>query len=221
MLMGTMLLLSLLMSSCATMKQPSLRIEHYTLEYGPPKPLERRPLPVTLKIERFSAAPPYDTQQMVYREGSFKRETYAYHRWRAHPGDLLSNALARDMRHSALFRAVLQEGSSVGATHIMEGSVDEFFEWNDEEGWKAVLTLTVTLIKGTEPTTSRQVLFQNTFRAVRPCKEKTPLGLAEAMSEAMARVSGEIIKAVHERLSSGNGHLSFVIGRCSMSSPRK
>jgi ABC-type uncharacterized transport system auxiliary subunit len=166
--------------------------------------LERRPLPVMLQIERFSVAPPYDTQQMVYREGSFKRETYAYHRWRAHPGDLLSNALARDMRHSALFRAVLQEGSSVGATHIMEGSVDEFFEWNDKEDWKAVLALTITLIKATEPATSRQVLFQNTFRAVRPCKEKTPLGLAEAMSDAMAHVSERIIKLVYDRLSMSN-----------------
>lgn len=204
--MWVMLLLFLFMSSCAPGKQPSLKIEHYTLEYGPPKPLERPALPVILKIERFSVAPSYSTRQMVYRDRSFKRETYAYHRWRAHPGDLVSDYLARDMRHSGLFRAVVQEGSTIGLTHVMEGSLDEFFELNEEEGWKAVLTVTATLIKANETDTSKKILFQKTFRALQPCKEKSPGGLAEAMSEAMSRVSGEIIQTVYDHLALVSDH---------------
>ena len=203
--LGIMLLLPSLMSSCATVRQPSLRVQHYTFEYAPPEVTEHPPLPAILKIERFNAAPSYSTEQMIYRDGSFKRETYTYHRWRAYPGDLVSDFLARDMRHSGLFKAVVQERSTIAATHILEGSLDEFFEWNEEEGWKAVLTVTATLITAKEVDMNKRVLFQKTFRALEPMREKTPRGLAEAMSKAVAAVSEEILQTVYERLSVTNG----------------
>ncbi|MFO7461512.1 MAG: ABC-type transport auxiliary lipoprotein family protein [Desulfatiglandales bacterium] len=203
--MWTVLLFFFLLASCATMKQPSLRIEHYTLEYAPPEHPERPPLPVVVKIQRFRVAPSYDTLQMVYRDRSFKRSTYTYHRWRAHPGDLVSDYLARDMRHSGLFRAVVQDESAIAPTHVLEGSLDEFFEWNDEQGWKAVLSLTATLIRAGESDISRKILFQKAFRTLQPCREKTPNGLVEAMSEAMARLSKEIAETLHEHLSPVGG----------------
>lgn len=201
-----MVLLLFIMGACTSLQQPSLRVDHYTLEYAPPPPVGRQALSVILRVERFSVAASYNTQQMVYREGSFKRETYAYHRWRANPGDLVSDNLARDMRQSGLFQAVVQEGSTVAATHIVEGSVDEFFEWSSGEGWKAALTVTATLIKAKEIDTSKKILFQQRFHVLQPCREKSPTGFAEAMSEAMSRVSGQIMKTMHEHLSSAIGH---------------
>lgn len=195
------LLLFLLVSACATVRQTSLKIEHYTLEYAPPGSMDLPSLPVIIRIERFSVAPSYNARQMVYRDRSFQRETDPYHRWRAHPGDLVSDSLIRDMRHSGLFKAAVQEGSAVAATHVLEGSLDEFFEWNDEAGRRAVLTVTATLITAKETDTSKKIIFQETFRALEPLEEKTPRGLAEAMSRAMSRVSGEIIKTVYDRLS--------------------
>jgi cholesterol transport system auxiliary component len=187
------------------MKQPSLKIDHYTLEYASPKPGDLPQLPVVLKVERFSISPLYDTRQIVYRDRSFKRETYTYHRWRAHPADLVTDYLARDMRHSGLFLAVLEEGSTVPPTHLLEGSVDEFFEWDSAEGWKAVLTVSATFISAKETDTVRRILFQRTFHAIQPFQEKTPEGLAQAMSEAMSRVSLDVMTAVYESLSVGGG----------------
>lgn len=199
------LLLLLSMTSCASMKQPSLKIDHYTLEYVSPNLGDLPQLPVILKVERFTVSPLYDTRQIVYRDRSFKRETYTYHRWRAHPADLVTDYLARDMRHSGLFRAVQEEGSTVPPTHILEGSVDEFFERDAAEGWKAVLTVSATLIRAKETDTARRILFQRTFHAVQPYQEKTPEGLAQAMSRAMDRVSRDVMKAVYESLSEGGG----------------
>ena len=199
------LLLLLSLTSCASMKQPSLKFDHYTLEYASPELGDLPQLPVMLKVERFTVSPLYDTRQIVYRDQSFKRETYTYHRWRAHPADLVTDYLARDMRYSGLFRAVLEEGSTVPPTHILEGSVDEFFEWDAQEGWKAVLTLSATLIRAKETDTAGRIIFQRTFHAVQPYREKTPAGLAAAMSEAMSRVSKDVMKAVYESLSEGSG----------------
>jgi ABC-type uncharacterized transport system auxiliary subunit len=194
------LLLLLSMTSCASMKQPSLTIEHYTLEYASPKLGDLPQLAVILKVEPFSISSLYDTRQIVYRDHAFKRETYTYHRWRANPADLVTDYLARDMRNSGLFRAVLEQGSTLSPTHILEGSLDEFFEWDSAEGWKAVLTVTVTLIKAKETDMARRILFQRTFHAIQPYQEKTPQGLAEAMSEAMSRLSEELIRTVYEHL---------------------
>ena len=199
------LLLLLSITSCSSMKQPSLKIDHYTFEYAAPKPGDLKQLPVILKVEPFSVSPLYDTRQIVYRDQSFIRETYNYHRWRANPADLVTDFLARDMRNSGLFRAVVEQGSSVSPTHILEGSLDEFFEWDSAEGWKAVLTVTATLIKAKETDTARRILFQKTFHEIQPYQEKTPKGLAQAMSEAMSRLSEEVIKAVYEHLSSVPG----------------
>jgi ABC-type uncharacterized transport system auxiliary subunit len=199
--MWMMFLFFFFLSSCATIKEPGVRVEQYTLEYAPPEHPERQLVPVILKVQRFSVASPYNTLQMVYRDRSFKRATYTYHQWRADPGDLVSNYLARDMRHSGLFRAVVQDESTVAPTHLLEGSLDEFFEWDDEEGCKAVLSITATLVKARESDISKKILFQKTFRTLQPCKERSPRGLAEAMSEAMSRVSGEMTRSVYDHLS--------------------
>jgi ABC-type uncharacterized transport system auxiliary subunit len=198
--LGTTMLLLLFLASCASMKQPSLKIDHYTLEYAPPKTGDLPPLTAVIKVERFSVASDYATPQMVYRDRSFKRETYFYHQWRANPRDLVTDYLSRDMRQSGLFKAVLPESSTLSPTHILEGSLDEFFEQDTEEGWRAVLTVTITLIKTKEADLTEGILFQETFHASQPCKDKSPGGVAEAMSEAMSRVSGEVIHTVYDRL---------------------
>jgi ABC-type uncharacterized transport system auxiliary subunit len=199
----SMLLFLLFMSSCGGMKQPSLKIDHYTLEYASPRPGDLPQLPVILKVVRFRVAPLYDTRQIVYRDKSYKREAYTYHRWRAHPADLVTDYLTRDMRQSGLFEAVVQAGSKLSPTHMLEGSLEEFFEWNAAEGWKAVLTVSATLVKAGETDASGGILFQRTFHAIQPYQEKTPEGLAKAMSEAMSRVSEELMRTVYGHLSSG------------------
>ena len=196
----TLLPLSFLPSGCATLKQPALKVEFYTLEYAPPRARDSKPLPVALRVERFSAAPIYDTGRIIYRDREFRREAYVYDRWRADPADLVAYYLIRDLRECDLFQAVLSRESSISPSHVLEGSVDEFLEWDRAADWQAVLAVSITLVAQAEPDLAKKVLFQKSFRAVKTCKEKNPRGLAEAMSEAMAAVSEEIIRQVYDHL---------------------
>jgi ABC-type uncharacterized transport system auxiliary subunit len=82
----------------------------------------------------------------------------------------------------------------------MEGSVDEFYEWDSEEGWKAVLTLSAVLLRHPEPDLSKRIVFQKTFHAVKPCKRRNVAALSEAMSEAMAEVSAQVIRTTYQVL---------------------
>lgn len=187
----------LLLSACLNLGQPRDKIEFYTLEYDPPQIAGLEPLPFVIRMERFSVAPIYNTNRIIYRDRSFKRDTYAYYKWRANPGDLVTYFLSRDIKQSGLFKAVLPHNSRFPSFYMLEGSVDEFLEWDTEENWKAILSVSITLMSENEPDISKRILFQKTYRGREVCSQKHPRSLADAMSKSMAEVSEKIIKDIY------------------------
>ncbi len=194
------LLLVLFLGSCAGLEKPRAKIEFYTLEYKPVPITDLEPLPIVIRLVRFSVAPAYNSVLMIYRDGSFKRKAYFYHKWRANPGDLVTYFLSRDMKQSGLFKAVLPYDSAFPSSYVVEGSVDQLFERHTTENWEAVLTISITLMAENEPDISKRVIFQKTYGKKEPCKQKNPVALAEAMSQAMADISEKITRDVYSHL---------------------
>jgi len=192
-----LLSMSLVLCSCFNLKQPRNKIEFYTLEYDLPRISGLEPIPLVIRIARFSVFSTYNTNRIIYQDDSFKRDSYAYHKWRINPGDLVTYFLSRDMQRSGLFKAILPHDSRFPSSYMLEGSVDDFFEWDIEKNWKAILTITVTLMSENEPDISKKILFQKTYRAKKACNQKNPQALAEAMSQAMGEISGKIIRDIH------------------------
>ncbi|RLF59157.1 MAG: hypothetical protein DRN37_04135 [Thermoplasmata archaeon] len=192
--------LILALTACFQLKHPKNRVQYYILEYDPPPVTRPSPLPAAIRVERFSVAPMYNTDRMVYRDRSFRRDEYVYHKWRANPADMVAYFLSRDIRDSGLFRAVLPSESRLAASYILEGSVDDFFEQDREDEWQAVLTLSITIVSADEPDVSSAILYQKTYRARKTCRQKNPRGLAEAMSLAMAEISKNIIGDLYDCL---------------------
>lgn len=125
---GTLLILVFVITlqGCLTLKQPSHKIDYYTLEYET-LPFEQKgkdiPLSSILRLERFSIAPLYNTDRIIFRDRDFKRTSYRYHRWRNNPADLVTFYLGRDMRNSGRFQAVTSYNSSIPYTHKVEGEL--------------------------------------------------------------------------------------------------
>ncbi|MCF6291439.1 MAG: ABC-type transport auxiliary lipoprotein family protein [Desulfobacterales bacterium] len=200
----TVLAVALISAGCATLKRPALEIEYYTLEYDSPAvdlPGATGPLAALLRVERFSAAPPYETNRIVFRERQFDLDTYFYHRWRAVPADLVSYFLTRDLQQSGLFKAVSPSVTTMPHTHVVAATVDEFLEWDTDRGRQAVITLHLSLIVAREPDISKRVLFQERFTARYPCGDKQPREVARAMSLAMADISRQVAIRIHQALS--------------------
>ena len=137
--------LPILFGACVSLKQPVNKIEYYTLEYPPPKIKTLHPLPHVIRMDRFTVAPPYNTSQIIYRDQSFKRNAYVYYRWQTNPGATVTTLLKRDIKNSGLFKAVLNPGSRFSSQYMIEGTVDEFFEWDTQNEWKAILTVSIIL----------------------------------------------------------------------------
>jgi ABC-type uncharacterized transport system auxiliary subunit len=195
---------ALILSACVPSGKPQNKIEFYTLEYSLSQKSGLKSIPVVIRIERFSVAPMYNTTRMIYRDSSFKRSAYVLHKWRANPGNLATYFLIRDIKQSGLFKAVIPHDSGFPSSYVLEGSVDEFFEWDSVKEWRAVLSLAITLMAHNEPDISKRVLFQKAYRVTKPCKEKHPSALARAMSLAMKEISGEILEDVYNVLKDRN-----------------
>jgi cholesterol transport system auxiliary component len=155
---------------------------------------------VVLKVERFHVAPEFNTYQMVYGEGAFKRNVYHYHQWRSNPGDLVTYALMRDLRNSGSFAGVLPRESPIPPTHVLEGMVDQIYEKDGSATCDAVLSMSITLLIVGEPDLTKRILLQKSYQETEPCGRRNPDALAEAMSHAMRRVSGKIIEDLKAHL---------------------
>lgn len=185
---------------CIGIKQPDRKIAYYTLEYAHPVFEVKKPLSSVIRIDRFTAAPFCNSNKIIYRERSFKRNEYHYHKWRTNPGDLVTYFLLRDIGESSLFKAALSFDSRPPSSHLLEGMVDEFYEEDHKDFREAVLSISVTLMAENEQDSSKSVLLQKRYSARETCRQKNPIALAEAMSKAMARISEMIITDVYSTL---------------------
>jgi ABC-type uncharacterized transport system auxiliary subunit len=192
--------LTLPLSACLDLKQPSSKIEYYSLEYDPPRMGDRQSVSHVIKVELFSVSPIYNTRKIIYRDDAYKRSAYGYHKWRANPAALVTYFLARDMRQSGLFKAVVTPNSRFPHAYVLGGSVDEFFESDTQAGCQADLSLNIVLMNEHETDVSKKIVFQKSYHIRKPCRQKNPRALAEAMSTAMAEASTQIIDEVYNRL---------------------
>ncbi len=192
--------IALAMAACLNLKQPRTKIEYYTLEYDPPVPDHHPPLCEPIRLNQFVVSPIYNTNRIIYREGLFKREAYVYHKWRANPADVITYLLRRDLQQSGLFKAVVSRESRLPSAYVLEGSVDEFLEWNTKTGWEAFLSLSIILMQENEPDISKKILFQKTYFSNKPCRQKNPGALAEAMSSAMSEISAQIMLDIYNAI---------------------
>ncbi|MFQ5483812.1 MAG: ABC-type transport auxiliary lipoprotein family protein [Desulfobacterales bacterium] len=188
-------------NGCIGANQPAIKTTNYTLEYDSPKFVRLKPLPVVIRVAKFQTVPLYDDKRIIFKTDTYKRDAYHYHKWRTRPGDLISSFLARDLQKSSLFRVVFAFDSSLPASHIISGTVDEIFEEDKEDAWNAVLSISITLMRENEPDINKRIIFQNRYRIKEVCKEKTLSSFAEAMSKAMSLISEAIISDTYHALS--------------------
>ena len=194
------LCLTLPLAACLDFKQPKNKIEYYTLEYDPPNVGNHHPLPHVIRVQQFSASPIYNSNRIIYRDESYKRQAYAYHKWRANPSKLVTYFLKRDLEQSGLFKAVLPGDNRFATSYLVEGSVDDFLEKSADNTWEAALSVSIVFMDEKETDISRKVLFQKSYRSNQLCRQKNPRALAAAMSLAMSDVTGKIITDLYNSL---------------------
>jgi len=193
--------LIILAAGCASGK-PANTIDYFMLDYPPPGIQEAARLDEVIKIERFSVAHLFNSNAIVFRTGSYGLRTFHHERWKTNPGNMVTDYLIRDCRHAGLFRAVFSYRDPEASRFILEGGVVEFLEVEQQDGRKALLSITVTLLDLKQTEIPKKVIFQKSYSHAAKCSEKGPGGLARGLSESMERLSGQIISDVYHAVKS-------------------
>jgi ABC-type uncharacterized transport system auxiliary subunit len=198
---GFLTLLMVFVSGCSFGAKAAYQVNQYTLEYPSPVLKETAQIKELIKVERFSVANAFDTSAIVYRDGPNLRNIDPYNRWRTKPGDTVTDFLIRDLRHSGLFQAVFSYNGNDETRYLLEGQVNEFLESKDKDGLKAVLSLNVTFFDLSKKETTEKVIFQRDYRYAEPLERETYGALAQAMSQAMEKFSGQMMMDLHQAMS--------------------
>lgn len=198
---GTIIVLTVMLSACMGNSAPSRPTYYYTLDYPSPSVPIKHQLPSILRVERFTVSPPFQTQRIIYADKGTMRNSYAYHQWIAPPGELLPYFLVRDLRKTNGFKSVLTPDATLSATHSLHGWVEEFVEKDGNPDCHAQAIIHISLINNINPDPAQKIMLQKRYQAAAPCKAKTPAALSEAMSAVLAKISTDVTKDIHRRLS--------------------
>lgn len=198
--LGMIFACMLVLTGCIGNASAPSTVYYYTIDYDSEAPSAPSRLPVVLRVNRFSASPPFNTQRIVYAEKNLHRNTYTYHHWIAQPGELLSYLLARDLDYCDGFLAVLPADATQPATHDVYGWIEEFIEIDDHNPWQASISVHITLASALDPDASRRILMQKHYRQKAECKAKTPAALAQAMSAAVAFIYKDVVRDIYSHL---------------------
>jgi ABC-type uncharacterized transport system auxiliary subunit len=191
---------ALLLAACAVPKSKPQPVYYYTLDNKPIELSMPQRLPVVVRVERFTASPLFDTQQIIYGDKGLHRNTYANFKWIALPAELMAYALARDMQQCGGFQAVLTPHAPAPPTHAINGFVEEFLEEDFSQPAQAALRMDITLIDVREPDPVKRIVFQKNYSTKTPCESQTPAALAQAMSVAAIQLNTEIIQDIYRHL---------------------
>ncbi len=192
-------ILSFFLGGCMSLKNPSLGIEFYALEYSFPEFENLEQIGSTLKIRRFGSASVYNTNYMIYRTEPNRLASYTYHKWRTPPAGMITDSIFSDLRSSGLFKGIIPYTSNASSDFILEGYVEEFCEWDEDGDWYARISVTITLISQDRDTPDR-IVFQKNYDKKERCIDKTPIEVAKAMSRAMKIVSEEVILDIYNSI---------------------
>ena len=193
--------LVLAFSGCMRAPSAAKPVYYYTLDYSPAPRSFAKPVPWVLRVERFTASPPFNSQRIIYADKGLHRNAYAHFQWVAQPGELLAYSLARDLRQTNAFQAVWAPDGASTPTHLVTGWVEEFTEEDFVQPSQASVKISISLIDVRDADPVRRILFQKTFSAKAPCKESTPAALSVAMSGAVSKISTAMIEEIYSHLS--------------------
>jgi len=180
-----------LLSACASTPET-----HFYRLSAPTLTLAHQPVAGVLYVESFEADAVFSDDRVVYRTSPYKLDYYNYHRWTSPPAVHLTDYLRDAYARSGLFSRVVT-ASTPPPDAILSGRVTGFEEVDESASvWLGRLELELTL----SDAQSTAVLWNQRFSESEPLAQRTPEGLAIALSTAMERIVQSSAPALAEAM---------------------
>ncbi len=185
---------ALVCSACVDLEQPYLERHFHLVEA--PRPTESAAIPAAaqrdaavevLLVRPFAISPSFEGRGLVYKriDGTF--ESDYYDEFFVSPAAMLTQ-LARDwIANAALVATVIDSGSALEPTLVLEGSVAQLFgDYTTGAEPEAVVALELLVLRRSRA--GSQVLFQRDYTEREPARGLGPDALVEAWGRGVTRI---------------------------------
>jgi ABC-type uncharacterized transport system auxiliary subunit len=190
----------LVIQACSVGGKPTYGIENFILDYQVPTLEKQAQLDKTIRLNRFTIASAYNTQNMIFRTDNYSLDFFNYNRWAVNPADMVADNLLRDMQASGLFNAVFFRHTVEETDFLFQGNIAEFFLRVEKNSKIAVISLQITLKNSNQVKANKRIIFQKKYHHEELLTEQTPRGYCQAMSQALKTLSQQIIFDVYQAI---------------------
>ena len=176
----------LALSGCA--REPQRRF--LLLDVAREGPALTPALGTTLAVREFRVSPRFSRKKLIYRTGRFTYESDYYSEFLARVGPMIAEQTRRWLSAAGLFAGVVNLGSDVEPSHVLEGNVAGLYgDFRDKTRSKAVMELELFLVQtvGGEP----KIAFSKAYSSSAEVKENTVDALMSGYTECLTNILRE------------------------------
>jgi ABC-type uncharacterized transport system auxiliary subunit len=153
-----------------------------------------------LEVRRFTIDPAFSTKSLTYRTGEFEYESDFYNEFLISPDAMITEKVRNWLSESGLSRRVLDPGSYVESTHVIEGNVIALYgDFRDKSSPTAVMEIRVFLLEMKtikEPT----IIFGKTYKSSVALESKGPESLVRALDRCLVEILTDMEKDLTEKI---------------------
>ena len=176
-------------TGCLDLKKSYPEKRSFVLDVGAPPQETPANGAIVLKINKLRVSPLFAGRAMVYRVADLQYESDFYDEWFVAPGTLVTQQVHQWLSRSAGFETVVVGTNHVEPTHLLEGTVTEFYG-DFRAAPRAVLGLELHLLDAIH---ERQ-FFRRTYHQDVPLSDQSSEALARGLTEALRAVLVDVAK---------------------------
>ena len=178
-------------TGCLDLKKSYPEKRSFVLDVGAPPQETPANGAIVLKINKLRVSPLFAGRAMVYRVAELQYESDFYDEWFVAPGTLVTEQVHQWLSRSAGFETVVVGTNHVEPTHLLEGTVTEFYG-DFRAAPRAVLSLELHLLDAIH---ERQ-FFRRTYHQDVPLSDRSSDALARGLTEALRAVLLDVAKDI-------------------------
>lgn len=153
-----------------------------------------------LEVRHFTIDSAFSGKGLVYRIGEFEYESDFYNEFLVSSDAMVTEKVRNWLSASGISRRVLDPGSYVDPTHVIEGNVIALYgEFRDKSTPTAVMEIRVFLLEmktGKDPV----IVFGKTYKSSVALESKSPGILVSALDRCLIKMLTNLEKDLAERL---------------------
>jgi len=185
------MILSMLLSGCVYDRR------NFVLEVCRDHPRQEVSKDVVLDVQSFNVDTAFSNRSFVYRKNQSEYETDFYNQFLIRPEDMVTEKTRSWLSESGLFELVLEPGSYIDASHMLEGNIITLYgDFRDKSSPKATMKIRFILIK----LSGKSVVFAKTYETTSESNERTAKSLVAAFDNCLTNILSDLEADLREHL---------------------